>query len=137
MCETREFRARAGFAVTATFGYFICIALSVGYLAGRRWANLWPANVIAEAVSLIVSTWLVLNSYVKLWVGPDDIKIRLPRATRTIKWAELAAYELSGRGNSVCRLRDFEGTVIRVRFSSFESGEELAQLIDSLATKPV
>jgi len=137
MSQTREFRAHAGFAVTATFGYFICIALSTGYLAGRRWANLWPANIITEAVSLVVSTWLVLNSYVKLWVGPDEITIRLPRVTRTIKWAELAAYELSGRGNTICRLRDFGGTVIRIRFSSFESGDELAQLIDSLATKPV
>jgi hypothetical protein len=98
---------------------------------------MWPANVITEALSLFISTWLVLNSYVKVWVGSDGIVMRLPKGTRSILWPDVAAYVLSGKNNSICNLRSFTGTVIRIRFSSFENGAELAQLIDRLATKPV
>lgn len=137
MAEAREFRARAEFAVAAAVGYLICIVVSFGYMAGRRWANVWPANLITEALSLIVSTWFVLHSYVRLWVGPEGVTIRLPRESRSILWADLAAYEISGRGDSICTLRSFGGTTIRIRFASFEKGAELGQLIDRLARKPV
>ena len=131
----REFRARVEYAVGAALGYGACILVSAAYMAGRQWANFWPVNLVVEAVLLAASTWGVLQSYSRIWVGTEDVVMRLPRWTHTIKWADLAAYELSGKGNSICTLRSFSGTTIRFRFKSFENRPDLEELIDRLATK--
>ena len=137
MTETREFRAKAAFAVFAGVGYGLAIMVSLGYMTSWKTPSMWPANIVIEAVLIYLSTTLVLYSYVRLWVGSDGIVIRLPKGRRSILWADLAAYELSGRRNSICKLQNFEGTTIHFRFSSFENARELGQLIDSLAIRPI
>jgi len=137
MAEPREFKARPVFAGAAVLGYAACIVVSLGYMAGRLWFTVWPANIITEALLLFGSTLLILQSYLRVWVGPDGIVMRLPRGSRTIKWDDLAVYELTGKGYTICKLHSFGGTSIRIRFSSFDHSEELAQLVDRFATKPV
>ena len=136
MAEARGFKARAIFGLGAVIGYGICIAVSLGYMAGRRWANVWPANIVTESLSLVASTWLILQSYLRIWISNEGIIMRSPRATRTLEWSDLSVYQLTGKNNSICTLKSFSGTTIRIRFSRFERAEELSQLIDGLATKP-
>ncbi|MHB8637170.1 MAG: hypothetical protein ACYC96_11940 [Fimbriimonadaceae bacterium] len=137
MAEPREFKARAVFAGAAVLGYGTCIVVSLGYMAGRHWANVWPLNLITEALLLYGSTLLVLQSYLRVRVGPDEIVMRLPKGSRAIRWENLSVYELTGKGYALCKLHSFDGTSIRIRFASFDHGQELAQLIDRYATKPV
>ena len=120
MVDTREFKAKIGFAATASLGYGICILVSCGYLAGSKWANMWPLNILSEIVLLAVSTSMLLHSYERYLVASDGIVMRLPKGKRTIQWADLAVYEICGKNGSICKLRSFNGTNIRIKFSSFD-----------------